>query len=197
MVLLNMRNLTKSYKDKKAVDSLSLTVNSGEILGLVGPNGAGKTTTIRMITTILPADSGSVEISGGAVPGHCLSSASSLCISGYSIGGLCRVGARRLARIQPNVQINAFSLTVYPTLNSSPGCTNRSSPTLSIFLLMWMPRRRSPSAQDRPCAAAAAKSSCGLMCTPFSFSPFVSQRMSFAPEPRSTRTPSNMEVSEL
>jgi len=105
MVLLNMRNLTKSYKDKKAVDSLSLTVNSGEILGLVGPNGAGKTTTIRMITTILPADSGSVEISGGAVPGHCLSSASSLCISGYSIGGLCRVGARRLARIQPNVQI--------------------------------------------------------------------------------------------
>lgn len=64
MVLLNARNLTKSYKDKKAVDSLSLTVNSGEILGLVGPNGAGKTTTIRMITTILPADSGSVEICG-------------------------------------------------------------------------------------------------------------------------------------
>jgi ABC-type multidrug transport system ATPase subunit len=64
MVLLNARNLTKSYKDKKVVDSLSLTVNSGEILGLVGPNGAGKTTTIRMITTILPADSGSVEICG-------------------------------------------------------------------------------------------------------------------------------------
>lgn len=64
MVLLNARNLTKSYKDKKAVDSLSLTVHPGEILGLVGPNGAGKTTTIRMITTILPADSGSVEICG-------------------------------------------------------------------------------------------------------------------------------------
>ncbi len=48
----------------KAVDRLSFTVAAGEIFGLLGPNGAGKTTTMRMLTTLLPIDSGRATIAG-------------------------------------------------------------------------------------------------------------------------------------
>ena len=48
--MIQVENLTKYYNDFCAVDNLSLTINSGEILGLLGPNGAGKTTTLRMLT---------------------------------------------------------------------------------------------------------------------------------------------------
>ncbi len=51
-----------------AVDRLSLTVRPGEIFGLVGPDGAGKSTTIRMITGILPPDSGVIRLLGSTQP---------------------------------------------------------------------------------------------------------------------------------
>ena len=43
--MIKLQNITKSFKDKKALDNLSLSVNSGEIYGLLGANGAGKSTT--------------------------------------------------------------------------------------------------------------------------------------------------------
>ena len=49
-------------KYKKALNGLSLTVNKGEIYGLLGPNGAGKTTTLRIMSTLIKADSGTVTI---------------------------------------------------------------------------------------------------------------------------------------
>ncbi len=46
------------------VDHVSFTVNKGEILGFLGPNGAGKTTTMRMLTSFLPATSGTASVAG-------------------------------------------------------------------------------------------------------------------------------------
>lgn len=62
-----VKNLTKSYDHQKAVDNISFSVSTGEILGFLGPNGAGKTTTMKIITNYLSADSGDVEIAGESV----------------------------------------------------------------------------------------------------------------------------------
>lgn len=51
--MIEIRNLTKKFDDFTAVDSLNLTIESGEFFGLLGPNGAGKTTTIGMLSTLL------------------------------------------------------------------------------------------------------------------------------------------------
>jgi len=56
--------LTKVYKDKVAVDSLTLTVNEGELIALLGVNGAGKTMTVRMLTCLTNPTSGRAEILG-------------------------------------------------------------------------------------------------------------------------------------
>ena len=55
-------NLSKSYGPQKAVDNISFSVKTGEILGFLGPNGAGKTTTMKMITNYIDIDSGDVLI---------------------------------------------------------------------------------------------------------------------------------------
>ncbi len=57
-IILETKNLTRRFGDFTAVDSISFSVVSGEVFGLVGPNGAGKTTTIKMLTTLLPPTSG-------------------------------------------------------------------------------------------------------------------------------------------
>jgi ABC-2 type transport system ATP-binding protein len=62
--ILEAKNLTKSYGDKKAVDGISFSVKTGETFGILGPNGAGKTTTLEMMETLRPIDSGSVIIDG-------------------------------------------------------------------------------------------------------------------------------------
>ena len=63
------RGLRKGYGLKPAVDGLDLEVPRGSFFGFLGPNGAGKTTTIRMLTGLIPADSGTVEILGYRMPG--------------------------------------------------------------------------------------------------------------------------------
>jgi ABC-2 type transport system ATP-binding protein len=60
---LDIRNLVKRF-DRTAVDDLSLTVPRGELYALLGPNGAGKTTTLRMVSTLLDPDGGSIEVCG-------------------------------------------------------------------------------------------------------------------------------------
>ena len=63
--VIEIKGVSKSYNGKvKAVDSLDLTVLSGEIVGFIGPNGAGKTTTIKMITGITKPDQGTILING-------------------------------------------------------------------------------------------------------------------------------------
>ena len=66
-VLLDVRQLSKSYGSRRAVDAISFQVQAGQTVGLIGPNGAGKSTTVSMICGLLRADSGSVELDGEAV----------------------------------------------------------------------------------------------------------------------------------
>ncbi len=61
---IEVKNLTKKYKTKKAVDHLSFSVLEGEILGLLGPNGSGKSTTINCILSLLHFDEGKITIFG-------------------------------------------------------------------------------------------------------------------------------------
>lgn len=62
--IVQVKSLTRIFKNTKAVDDISFEANEGEIFGLLGPNGAGKTTTIRLISTILKPTSGTAEIAG-------------------------------------------------------------------------------------------------------------------------------------
>ena len=62
--MLEVRNISKSFYRKEALNDVSFTVGKGEIFGLLGPNGAGKTTMIRVINRIVESDSGSVRING-------------------------------------------------------------------------------------------------------------------------------------
>ncbi len=64
--MFEIKNVSKVYGKQglKAVDSVNLTVNNGEIFGFLGPNGAGKTTTIRMLTGILQPTEGDLELDG-------------------------------------------------------------------------------------------------------------------------------------
>ncbi len=62
--MLKIKNLTKKYGDKTAVDDLSLEIKSGEIYGFIGHNGAGKTTTIKCCCGLIEFDSGEIYIDG-------------------------------------------------------------------------------------------------------------------------------------
>ncbi len=59
---ISVQNISKSYKQLKAVDDVSFEVNSGELFGLIGPDGAGKTTIFRILTTLLIADEGKATV---------------------------------------------------------------------------------------------------------------------------------------
>ena len=64
MNVIEVQNLTKEYKELKAVDNLSFEVYKGEILGLLGPNGSGKSTTINCLLSLLNYSNGSIKIFG-------------------------------------------------------------------------------------------------------------------------------------
>ena len=66
-------NLSKSYKSKKAVKNINFKINENEIVGLLGPNGCGKTTTIAMILGLLKPSSGKILINGMNIEDHRIS----------------------------------------------------------------------------------------------------------------------------
>ena len=61
---IEVKNYTKSYGDKKAVDQVSFTIEEGSITGFIGKNGAGKTTTIRAMMNFIKPDEGNITIAG-------------------------------------------------------------------------------------------------------------------------------------
>lgn len=70
--MLSIKNLTKSYGEKRAVDDLSLHIAPGEIFGFIGHNGAGKTTTLKCVVGILGFEAGEICIDGLDVRTHAL-----------------------------------------------------------------------------------------------------------------------------
>ena len=62
--MIETRNLTKTFDNFTAVDSLDLKIETGEFFGLLGPNGAGKTTLTKLLLRLYDADEGTVQISG-------------------------------------------------------------------------------------------------------------------------------------
>lgn len=66
-MILEAKNLTKSYGPRKAVDGLHLEIPQGSVYGFLGPNGSGKSTTIRMMTALISPDEGEVVIEGKSV----------------------------------------------------------------------------------------------------------------------------------
>ncbi len=59
--IVEIKSLSKKYKDKKAVDGLSISIDRGDILGLVGPNGSGKSTTMKMLMMLIKKDEGEIK----------------------------------------------------------------------------------------------------------------------------------------
>lgn len=70
MNILEVKNLTKKFKEFTAVNNVSFSLERGEILGLLGPNGAGKTTTIQMLLGVLTPTSGEVSYFGKTLREH-------------------------------------------------------------------------------------------------------------------------------
>ncbi len=64
MSMIKVSNITKRFNDKLVLDNINFEIEKGEIFGLIGPNGAGKSTLINIMTTLIDATNGSVEIGG-------------------------------------------------------------------------------------------------------------------------------------
>ncbi len=62
--MIEVKNLTKRYGKITALDDISFTVDTGEVLGFLGPNGAGKSTTMNIITGYISSTSGTVTVDG-------------------------------------------------------------------------------------------------------------------------------------
>ena len=62
--MIEVRNLTKQYGQRKAIDDISFSIKAGEVVGFLGPNGAGKTTTMNIMTGFIAATHGEVTIDG-------------------------------------------------------------------------------------------------------------------------------------
>lgn len=67
---LHVQSLHKTFGSIAVLDGIDLRVEQGSVFALLGANGAGKSTTVRILTTLLPFDSGTVEVTGLALPAH-------------------------------------------------------------------------------------------------------------------------------
>lgn len=107
MSLLELRNISMDFGGLRAIDSLSLSINEGQILGLIGPNGAGKSTAFNCVAGVYRPTSGEIWFDGAN-------------ITGAKPWDLCRAGlARTFQIVKPfasktvlyNVMVGAFART--------------------------------------------------------------------------------------
>lgn len=97
--MLDVKELTGGYGGKPIVRGVSFDVKEGAVLGILGPNGSGKTTLLKMLSGLLPATSGTVEVAGKIT-------------SDYS-----RKAFARQVAVLPQLQADTFSHTVYQTVS--------------------------------------------------------------------------------
>src|SRR5437867_3934585 len=64
MTVLSVRDLRRTFAGVTAVDGVSFDVGDGEVVSIIGPNGSGKTTTLNLISGVLRADAGTIELAG-------------------------------------------------------------------------------------------------------------------------------------
>ena len=64
MSLFEMKNITKNFDGQEVLKGISLTVDQGEVLGIIGPSGSGKSTLLRIATGLEKADGGTIEKNG-------------------------------------------------------------------------------------------------------------------------------------
>ena len=69
MVLLEVKDLTKTFGGLTAIGDVSFSIEKGEIIGIIGPNGAGKTTLFNLLTGFLPPDAGAIIFNGEEITG--------------------------------------------------------------------------------------------------------------------------------
>ena len=98
MNAIELTNIVKKYKDKTVVNNINLNIKEGELFSLLGTNGAGKTTTIKMISTLIKQNSGTIKVFGYDT------------IKDYKI-------IRNKINVSPQETAVAMNLTVYENLD--------------------------------------------------------------------------------
>ena len=98
MNAIELTNIVKKYKDKTVVNNINLNIKEGELFSLLGTNGAGKTTTIKMISTLIKQNSGTIKVLGYDT------------IKDYKI-------IRKKINVSPQETAVAMNLTVYENLD--------------------------------------------------------------------------------
>jgi len=103
-IILDVRNLSRSFGGLKAVDNVSFSVREGEVLGIIGPNGAGKTTVFNLLNGFLAPDAGQILLEGKDMVGR---KPHELCAAG--VGRTFQI-MRPFARmtVSDNVQVGAY-----------------------------------------------------------------------------------------
>ena len=116
--LLEIFDVSKSFRGLKAISNVSLYINQGEILGLIGPNGAGKTTLFSLVTGFLKPDSGQIKFSG-----HNL--------VGFKSHQICKLGITRTFQIvKPFAHLSTLE-------NVAVGAFNRSDDITTVEDKSW------------------------------------------------------------
>lgn len=141
---LVVQGLVKDFAGLRAVDGVSLTVNPGEILGLIGPNGSGKTTTINVITGLLRITGGSVHLG-------------SLDMTGWPPHKIARAGLARTFQIvrlfkdftvRENVEVAAVA-SGRANRKEATDRANRALKQLGVLDLANLPARVLPQGEER------------------------------------------------
>ena len=116
--LLEILDVSKSFRGLKAISNVTLHINQGQILGLIGPNGAGKTTLFNLVTGFLKSDSGQIRFSG-----HNL--------VGFKSHQICKLGITRTFQIvKPFAHLSTLE-------NVAVGAFNRSDDLTAVEEKSW------------------------------------------------------------
>jgi len=121
---ISVTRLQKSFGDKVVLDSIDLTVQEGTIFALLGPNGAGKTTTVHILSTLIPADGGEVQVAGHDVAAEADSVRAAIGVTGQFSA------VDNLLTGEENLQPTCATSVAPPGGGGWPSCwTGSSSPT--------------------------------------------------------------------